>query len=113
MNMVPNNGKWLVTKIHNILWAFFLLFCFLLQQTRLIQSKRRFYESTFCSGGDNNPGLIVSARNETDEVFAVNDSIVGRPSSGFIAKVNINIYFTNELSVYYSCSNSVLKFLAF
>jgi len=41
----------------------------------------------FCSGGDNNPGLVLSAVGERVEHFAINDSVVGRPSRGYIAKV--------------------------
>jgi len=41
----------------------------------------------FCSGGDNNPGLVLSAAGERVEHFAINDSVVGRPSRGYIAKV--------------------------
>ena len=57
------------------------------QQTRLKQSKQRFSESAFCSGGDNNPGLIMSPPREQVPQLIVNDSIVGRESNGFIAKV--------------------------
>ena len=56
---------------------------------RLKQSERRFSQSVFCSGGDNNQGLVLSAAEESAQHFAVNDSIVGRPSRGYIAKVSI------------------------
>ena len=54
---------------------------------RLKQSGRRVSQSVFCSGGDNNHGLVLSAAEESAQRFAVNESIVGRPSRGFIAKV--------------------------
>jgi len=41
----------------------------------------------FCSGGDNNPGLVLSSAEESAQHFAVNDSVVGRPGRGYIAKV--------------------------
>jgi len=43
----------------------------------------------FCSGGDNNPGLVLSSGEESAQHFAVNDSVVGRPSRGYIAKVYV------------------------
>ncbi|KAL9982165.1 hypothetical protein ACROYT_G010976 [Oculina patagonica] len=56
-------------------------------KARLKEGEQRISEATFCSGGDNNPGLIVLKAEESDGQFAVNDSIVGRPSQGFIVKV--------------------------
>lgn len=55
--------------------------------TRLEESKQLFSEATFCSGGDNNPGLLVLTTETSVHHFAVNDSIVGRPSQGLIGKV--------------------------
>lgn len=69
-----------VTYIRSIVVDFVLFF-------RLKQSKMDLYKASFCSGGDNNPGLIVWTAQENDKQFAINDTIVGRPSQGFIAKV--------------------------
>ena len=64
-------------------WRFISIF----QPSRLKKSRQRLSQSVFCSGGDNNPGLVLSAVEESAHHFEVNDSIVGRPSRGFIAKV--------------------------
>lgn len=64
--------------------------------SRLKQSKQRFSESAFCSGGDNNPGLIMSPPGEQVPQLIVNDSIVGRESNGFIAKV-VRVHSDGEL----------------
>ena len=50
-------------------------------------SQQHFEKASFCSGGDNNPGLLVLPIEKKEHQFAVNDSIIGRPSQGFIAKV--------------------------
>lgn len=50
-------------------------------------SHQHFEKASFCSGGDNNPGLLVLPNEKKEHQFAVNDSIIGRPSQGFIAKV--------------------------
>ena len=50
-------------------------------------SQKHFEKASFCSGGDNNPGLLVLPIEQKEHQFAVNDSIIGRPSQGFIAKV--------------------------
>ena len=54
---------------------------------RLRESTRVLSKSAYCNGGDNNLGLIVIPKDAAAQRFAVNDSIVGRPSNRFIAKV--------------------------
>ena len=54
---------------------------------RLRESTRVLSKSAYCSGGDSNLGLIVIPKDAAAQRFAVNDSIVGRPSNPFIAKV--------------------------
>ncbi|XP_022804999.1 uncharacterized protein LOC111342215 isoform X2 [Stylophora pistillata] len=61
------------------------------QGTRLQESKKRLSGSVPCSGGDNNEGLVFSKQEDGGRQFSVNDSIIGRPSGGFIAKV-IDVY---------------------
>lgn len=56
--------------------------------TSLELSHQHFEKASFCSGGDNNPGLLVLPNEKKEHQFAVNDSIIGRPSQGFIAKVH-------------------------
>ncbi|KAK2547024.1 hypothetical protein P5673_033222 [Acropora cervicornis] len=60
---------------------------FPLNKTSLQLSHQHFEKASFCSGGDNNPGLLVLPNEKKEHQFAVNDSIIGRPSQGFIAKV--------------------------
>ena len=55
--------------------------------SRLRESTRVLSKSAYCYGGDNNLGLIVIPKDAAAQRFAVNDSIVGRPSNRFIAKV--------------------------
>ena len=40
-----------------------------------------------CSGGDNSYGLIITELDGEQQQISVNDSIIGRKSSPFIAKV--------------------------
>lgn len=54
---------------------------------RLRESTRVLSKSAYCNGGDSNLGLIVIPKDAATQRFAVNDSIVGRPSNRFIAKV--------------------------
>ena len=61
----------------------------------LEQSQQHFEKASFCSGGDNNPGLLVLPIEQKEHQFTVNDSIIGRPSQGFIAKVHTWTKLTN------------------
>ena len=54
----------------------------------LEQSQQHFEKVSSCSGGDNNPGLLVLSIEQEEHQFTVNDSIIGRPSQGLIAKVH-------------------------
>lgn len=51
-------------------------------------SQQHFEKASFCGGGDNNPGLLVLPIEQKEHQFTVNDSIIGRPSQGLIAKVH-------------------------
>ena len=68
-------------------FSFELIYFYLLPQTRLQESKTRLSGSVSCSGGDNNEGLLLSKPEDGGRQFFVNDSIIGRPSGAFIAKV--------------------------
>ena len=45
-----------------------------------------------CTGGDNSYGLIVTELDGEQQQISVNDSIIGRSSNPFIAKVG-NVFF--------------------
>ncbi|XP_022808829.1 uncharacterized protein LOC111345812 [Stylophora pistillata] len=76
-----NNTEYLETKFQrcgaNSHWT----------SASLQESKQRLSKSVSCRGGDNNEGLLLSKPESRGRQFSINDSIIGRPSRGFIAKV--------------------------
>ena len=68
---------------------------FFLKFISLEQSQQHFEKASFCSGGDNNPGLLVLPIEQKEHQFTVKDSIIGRPSQGFITKVHTWTKLTN------------------
>ena len=49
-----------------------------------------------CTGGDNSYGLIITELDGEQQQISVNDSIIGRGSNPFIAKVGIFFYLNLE-----------------
>ena len=53
-------------------------------------------DDVVCTGGDNSYGLIITEPEQQQQQLSVNDSIIGRRSSPFIAKVRKILYLDIE-----------------
>ena len=55
-------------------------------------------DDVVCTGGDNSYGLIITEPDSEQQQISVNDSIIGRSSNPFIAKVGKCLLFSSRIS---------------
>ena len=74
---------WVLGALSFILFILFIYLSFRIKKRQTGSSNN----DLFCTGGDNNYGLLISELDGEQLNISVNDSIVGRGSNPFIAKV--------------------------
>lgn len=85
------SARWMTLILTHFTLTFFFLVCFRFKP-RLQGSPSD--NDVVCTGGDNSYGLIITEPDGEQQQISVNDSIIGRSSNPFIAKVG-NLFNLN------------------